>query len=48
MGSNRTYKLSHSKGNHKQKETYRIGEKFANDAINQGLISISKIYKQFI
>ena len=47
MESNQTYKLLHSKGNYKQnKKTYRLGEIFANNATNKGLIS--KIYKQFI
>ena len=37
MGPNETYKLLHSKGNHKQHEktTYGMGEIFANDL--QGL-----------
>ena len=48
MGPNQTYKLLHSKGNHKQNETitYKMEEIFANDATNKGLIS--KIYKQLI
>ena len=46
MGPNQTYKLLHSKGNHKQNEktTHRMGENIANDATDKGLIS--KIYKQ--
>ena len=48
MGPNQTYKLLHSRGNHKKMkrqptEWERI---FANDAIDKGLIS--KIYKQLI
>ena len=48
MGPNQTYRLLHSKGNHKQNEkiTYRIREIFANDATNKGLIS--KTYKNLI
>ena len=48
MVPNQTYKLLHSKGNHKQnkKTTYRLGEIFANDVTDKGLIS--KIYKQLI
>ena len=48
MGPNQAYKLLHSKGNHKQnkKTTYRLGEIFANDVTDKGLIS--KIYKQLI
>ena len=45
MGPNQTYKLLHSKGNHKQnkKTTYRMEENICNDATDKGLIS--KIYK---
>ena len=41
-------KLLHSKRNHHENEKtiYRMGEKFAIDAINKGLIS--KIYKQLM
>ena len=48
MRPNQTYKLLHSKGNHKQNEmtTYEMREIFANDANNKGLIP--KIYKQLI
>ena len=48
MGPNQAYKLLHSKGNHKQnkKTTCRLGEIFANDVSNKGLIS--KIYQQLI
>ena len=48
MGPNQTYKLLHSKGNHKQnkKTTYRVGENFANNATDKGLIS--KVFKQLI
>ena len=48
MGPNQTYKLLHSKGNHKQNEkiTYRTGENICKWWDQQGLIS--KIYKQFI
>ena len=46
MEPNQTYKLLHSKGNHKQtkKTVYRMGEIFTNDVINKCLIS--KIYEQ--
>ena len=46
MGPNQSYKLLNSKRNHKQNEktAYRMGEKFAKDVTNKGLIS--KIYKQ--
>ena len=46
MGPNQTQKFLHSKGNHQQnkKATYRLGEKFANNVTDKGLIS--KIYKQ--
>ena len=46
MGPNQSYKLLNSKRNHKQNEktSYRMGEKFATDVTNKGLIS--KIYKQ--
>ena len=48
MEPNQTYKLLHSKGNHKYNEetTYRMGENIANDMTDKGLIS--KIYKQLI
>ena len=48
MGPNQTYKLLHSKGNHKQNERQPTEwEKiYANKATNKGLIS--KIYKQLI
>ena len=40
--------LLHSKGNHKQnkKVTVRMGEIFANKALNKGLLS--KIYKELM
>ena len=49
MRHNQTYKLLHSKGNHKQNEktTYRMGGNICiliNNVINKGLMS--KIYKQ--
>ena len=49
MRHNQTYKLLHSKGNHKQNEktTYRMGGNICiliNNMINKGLMS--KIYKQ--
>ena len=48
MGPNETSKLLHSKGNHKQdkKTTLRMGDIFANEATDKGLIS--KIYKQLM
>ena len=47
MGPNQTYKLLHSKGNHKMKRQPTEWEKiFANDVTDNGLIS--KIYKQLI
>ena len=47
MGPNQTYKLLHSKGNHKKKRQPTEWEKiFANDTTDKGLIS--KIYKQLI
>ena len=48
MGPNQTYKLLHSKENHKQNErtTHGLGENIANDTTSKG--SISKIYKHFI
>ena len=46
MGPNETDKLLHSKGNHKIRATYRMGEIVSNDATDKGLIS--KIYKQLI
>ena len=48
MKPNQTYKLLHSKGNHKHNEetTYRMGENIANDVTDKGLLS--KIYKQLI
>ena len=47
MRPNQSYKLLHSKGNHKQNEktTYRLGEN-TGDQRDKGLIS--KIYKQLI
>ena len=47
MGCNQTYKLLHSKGNHKQmKRQLMEWEKIcANDATNKEFVS--KIYKQF-
>ena len=41
MGPNQTYKLLHSKGNHKQKEkkTYRMGENICEGWDRQGLNS---------
>ena len=47
MGPSQTYKLLHSKRNHKQNEktTYRMGENICKQC-DQGLIS--KIYKQLI
>ena len=40
MGTNQTYNLLYSKGNHKQNEqtTYRLGKTLANDATNKALI----------
>ena len=46
MGSNQTYKLLYSKGNHKQNKKTTYKKIFANEETNKGLIS--KIYKQFI
>jgi len=48
MEPNQTYRLLHSKRNHKEKEktTYRLGENIANGLTDKGLIS--KIYKQLI
>ena len=48
MGPNQTYKLLYSKGNHKQnkKTANGLGEVFANDVTDKGLIS--KIRKQLI
>ena len=48
MVPNQSYKLLHSKGNHKQnkKTTYRLRETLANDATDMGLIS--KIYQQLL
>ena len=48
IGPNQTYKLLHSKGNHKHNEetTYRMGEDTTNDVTHKGLIS--KIYRQLI
>ena len=40
------YKLSHSKGNHKQRQPTEQEKISANNATNKGLIS--KIYKQLI
>ena len=47
MRPNQSYKLLHSKGNHKQNEktSYRLGEN-TGDQCDKGLIS--KIYKQLI
>ena len=41
MGPNKTNKLLHSKGNHKQnkKTTYTMGQNIANNATNEGFIS---------
>ena len=46
MGPNQTYKLLHSKGNHKQnkKATYRLGGNICKPCDQQGFL-ISKIYK---
>ena len=48
MGPNQSYKPLHNKGNHKQNEKtfYGLGEIFANEVTNKGLIS--KIYKQLL
>ena len=46
MGPKQTYRLLHSKGNHKQNKKTTNEKIFANDVINKGLIS--KIYKQLI
>ena len=48
MGPNQTYKLLHSKGNHKQTKRQPTDREkiFANDANDKGLIS--KIYRQFV
>ena len=48
MGTNQTYNLLYSKGNHKQNEktTYSLGENICKWCDQQGLIS--EIYKQFI
>ena len=48
MGPNQTYKLLHSKGNHKQniKANYRMGENICKQCDQQGLNF--QIYKQFI
>ena len=48
MRPTQTYKLLHSKGNHKQNEktTYGLGESIYKQHDNKGLIS--KIYKQLI
>ena len=48
MGSNETSKLLHSKGNYEQdkKTTVRMGIIFANESMDEGLIS--KIYKQLM
>ena len=47
MRPNQSYKLLHSKGNHKQNEktSYRLGEN-TGDQCDKGLIS--KIYKQLM
>ena len=46
MEPNQTYKLLHSKGNHKQNEkiTYELGENICKQCDQKGLIS--KIYTQ--
>ena len=48
MGPNQTYKLLHSKGNHKKMKRQLMEWKkiFANNVNDKGLIS--KIYKQFV
>ena len=48
MEPNQTYKLLHSKGNHKQTEqiTYELGENIRKQCDQKGLIS--KIYTQLI
>ena len=48
MEPNQTYKLLHSKENHKQNEkiTSKLGENICKQCDRQGLIS--KIYKQLI
>ena len=48
MGPNQTYKLLHSKGNHKQmkREPIQWGKKFPNDAADKALVS--KTCKQFM
>ena len=46
MGPNQTYKLLHSKGNHKKKKLTEWEKVVSNDATDKGLIS--KIYKQRI
>ena len=48
MGLNQTYKLLHSKGNHKQmqRQSTEWEKTFTNDVTNKGLIS--KAYKQLI
>ena len=47
MGPTQTYKLLHSKENHKQKHNLQTGRKtFANDSTDKGLIS--KIHKKLI
>ena len=46
MGPNQTYELLQSKGNHKQKTAYGIGENICKQCDDKGLIS--KIYKQLI
>ena len=46
MGPNQTYKLLHSKGNHKQNKRQDWEKIFANDVKDKGLIS--KIYKQLM
>ena len=48
MGPKQTYKLLHSKGNHKQnkKTTYGMRENICEDVTDEGLVS--KINKQLI
>ena len=46
MGPNQTYKLLHSKGNHKQNKRQDWEKIFANESTNKGLLS--KTYKQLI
>ena len=48
MGLNQTYKLLHSKRNHKQNEktTHRMGENICKQGTDKGLLS--KIYKKLM